>query len=95
MMVALRIALEEWRLWRRSRLAVTGLVVFVVLLAGTTALTAVRMHTETTRRLAYQAQADQRFVSQPGRHPHRMVHYGHYVFRTPPFSPSWIRASTH
>jgi ABC-2 type transport system permease protein len=30
-----------------------------------------------------QTTSDKSFVDQPDRHPHRMVHYGHYAFRTP------------
>mgnify|MGYP002129840370 CR=1 FL=1 len=33
--------------------------------------------------LLAQAEAEAAFLSQPARHPHRMVHYGHYVLRTP------------
>ena len=35
-------------------------------------------------RLHLQEQSEETFLSQPDRHPHRMVHYGHYVFRAPP-----------
>jgi len=34
-------------------------------------------------RESMQVKAEQTFRDQPARHPHRMVHYGHYVFRTP------------
>jgi len=34
-------------------------------------------------RLHQQEQAQETFRAQPDRHPHRMVHYGHYAFRAP------------
>jgi ABC-2 type transport system permease protein len=55
-----------------------------VLLAVTSVLTAERVTTETTERIARQASAEETFFAQPDRHPHRMVHYGHYAFRAPP-----------
>ncbi|MCM2680720.1 DUF3526 domain-containing protein [Echinimonas agarilytica] len=39
-------------------------------------------HTAHEREHLQQASESQ-FLDQPDRHPHRMVHYGHYVFRTP------------
>lgn len=83
MAAVFRIAVEEWRLWYRSRLAWVGLVTFLALLVATAVLTAVRVTAEKHRRLDHQAQAEARFLEQPDRHPHRMVHYGHYVFRPP------------
>ncbi|MCU0775090.1 MAG: DUF3526 domain-containing protein [Ideonella sp.] len=77
------IAAAEWRYWLRSRLALSGALLMAVLLVATTGLTALRMQGETAERLHNQAQAEAAFLSQPDRHPHRMVHYGHYVFRTP------------
>jgi ABC-2 type transport system permease protein len=41
------------------------------------------MQAERHERLHQQGQAEAAFLAQPDRHPHRMVHYGHYVFRTP------------
>ena len=78
------IAREEWRLWLRSRLALSALLVFALLLTATSVLTALRMSAEHQQRTEQQALAEEAFLSQPDRHPHRMVHYGHYVFRVPP-----------
>ena len=78
------IAREEWRLWLRSRLALSALLVFALLLTSTSVLTALRMSAEHQQRSEQQALAEAAFLSQPDRHPHRMVHYGHYVFRAPP-----------
>ncbi len=79
----LRVAAADWRYWLRSRLALGGALLMVGLLIATTALTALRMQGERAERLHHQTQAETAFLSQPERHPHRMVHYGHYVFRTP------------
>lgn len=84
MSTAITIAREEWRQWRRSRLAVISLIVFSVLLIFTTALTLLDAQEARHQRLYQQEQAEQTFLDQPDRHPHRMVHYGHYVFRAPP-----------
>jgi len=79
----LRIAADQWRHWVASRLAWVSSAVFVVLLVVVASLTAFRMVEERRVRLANQTDAETRFESQPNRHPHRMVHYGHYVFRAP------------
>ena len=81
---AARIAREEWRQWLRSRLAVASLIVFAILLLFTTVFTALDAQEARHQRLHQQEQAENAFLEQPDRHPHRMVHYGHYVFRTPP-----------
>ena len=78
------IAREELRLWRRSRLALYTLLIFAVLLTATSIATSTRMSEEHRERSQQQALAEETFLSQPDRHPHRMVHYGHYVFRTSP-----------
>ncbi|MFY8089577.1 MAG: ABC transporter permease, partial [Rubrivivax sp.] len=77
------IAGAEWRYWLRSRLALGGALLLAGLLIATTVLTTLRMQGEAADRAHHQAEAEAAFLSQPARHPHRMVHYGHYVFRTP------------
>lgn len=77
------IAAAEWRYWLRSRLALGGALLITALLVATTVLTTLRMQSETAKRTQHQAKAETAFLSKPDRHPHRMVHYGHYVFRTP------------
>ena len=79
----LTIARDEWRQWRRSRLAVAGLAIFAALLVVVSALTALEVSEARHLRLHQQAEAEETFLNQPDRHPHRMVHYGHYVFRAP------------
>ncbi len=84
MSAPIRIAREEWRLWARSRVVLIAALILAVLVAVTSALTVQRVSHETERRAAQQAIAEEAFFAQPDRHPHRMVHYGHYAFRTPP-----------
>ncbi|MEO0579780.1 MAG: delta 1-pyrroline-5-carboxylate reductase, partial [Pseudomonadota bacterium] len=80
---SLRIVAEEWRYWSRSRLAVsaTGLLLVVILAAVISTVS--RVQSESDARRSMQIAAEETFLAQPDRHPHRMVHYGHYVFRTP------------
>lgn len=77
------VAAEEWRYWMRSKLALSVIALFMVILVAVAFLTAVRMQAEIAERSHHQAESEQTFLSQPDRHPHRMVHYGHYVFRAP------------
>ena len=79
----LRIAREEWRQWSRSRLAWVSSALLLLVLVSTAVLTLLQVAQETAARSALQRQAHDTFLSQPARHPHRMVHYGHYVFRSP------------
>ncbi|WP_454832965.1 ABC transporter permease [Pseudoxanthomonas wuyuanensis] len=85
MAIALRVAREEWRLLLRNRTALAA-----SLLATALVLTAALVSHEQRRSLVesrahYQAMVDEQFDAQPDRHPHRMVHYGQFVFR--PLSP--------
>lgn len=79
-----RIAREEWRLWMRSKVVVAAALIVAILLAATTLLTINRIAAEQSERLEQQIAAEKTFFAQPDRHPHRMVHYGHYAFRPPP-----------
>ncbi len=83
MSTALTIAAEECRYWLRSKLALAVVALFVVILVSVSSLTTLRMHAELHERAHHQAESEQTFLSQPDRHPHRMVHYGHYLFRAP------------
>jgi ABC-2 type transport system permease protein len=77
----LRIAREEWRALARDRAVVVGLLLLIVLtlLAGLNAHE--RQRSANLERARYQAAADRAFETQPDRHPHRMVHFGHFLFR--------------
>lgn len=81
MSAVLRMACEEWRLLRRDRVAVLGLVLLLLLtaVAGFTAWE--QRRSADAQRTRLQAQVNHEFEAQPERHPHRMVHYGHFVFR--------------
>ena len=63
----------------RRWLVALGLVVILAAVVSTVA----RVTAESDARRTMQVAAEEVFLSQPDRHPHRMVHYGHYVFRTP------------
>jgi len=68
----------------RSKSALAALLAVVLIIAATSVLTAIHFTEERLERVHQQEVAEETFLSQPARHPHRMVHYGHYVFRTPP-----------
>lgn len=79
------IAGDELRLMRRSRVAVTAIILLLLLtmIAVLTSWTHQREIAELRAR--HQMAAEQAFHAQPDRHPHRVVHYGHFIFR--PLSP--------
>ena len=77
------VAKDEWRYWLRSKLAMTLLAIGLVLTLASVIVTAITMMELSHTRHELQTSAEQSFVDQPDRHPHRMVHYGHYAFRTP------------
>ncbi len=85
MSAALHIAREEWRLLRRDRVAVLGLALLLLLTAVAAFTAWEQRRTTDAERTRHQAQVDHEFEVQPDRHPHRMVHYGHFVFR--PLNP--------
>ena len=83
--LAWAVAREEWRLMARSRVAVAGLGL-LLLLAMVAAVAAWQQRASAAEQRAHhQQQMHDEFAAQPDRHPHRMVHYGHFVFR--PLSP--------
>lgn len=77
------VAKDEWRYWLRSKLAMTVLAIGLVLTLASVIVTAITMMELSHARHELQTTSDKSFVDQPDRHPHRMVHYGHYAFRTP------------
>lgn len=81
----LRIATEEWRWLRRDRVAVLGLALVLLLTAVSIFHAAEQREALAAERARRQGQVDQAFEASPDRHPHRMVHYGHFVFR--PLNP--------
>lgn len=83
MNVVKHIVFDEWRYWHRSRLAVTVIIIGVVLTLASVLVNSIQMHDAAHQRTHLQEASEARFLEQPDRHPHRMVHYGHYVFRAP------------
>ena len=83
MSLIFKIAKQEWCYWRRSRLVLISLSLTGVLILLSSWLTASQMEQAHQARSTYQAEAEETFKAQPDRQPHRMVHYGHYAFRTP------------
>ncbi len=79
----LKIAAGEWTHLLRTRLAVLTLGLLCALVAVAALNSTAQLRAEAAARQQYQQEADDAFRAQPDRHPHRMVHYGHYVFRTP------------
>ena len=83
MSVIKQIMWDEWRYWQRTRLAITVIITGVVLIFASVIVNAIGIQHAKHEREHLQHAAESRFAEQPDRHPHRMVHYGHYVFRTP------------
>ena len=85
MNTAMLIAREEWRVLARNRagLIASALLVLLILVSSFTSLE--RRSAIEADRERYQASVDTDFDAQPNRHPHRMVHYGQFVFR--PIAP--------
>ncbi|MEM8497151.1 MAG: DUF3526 domain-containing protein [Pseudomonadota bacterium] len=80
---SLLIASDEWRYWKRSKLGVSVVIAALGLVIAAVVSTSFRISAEHTERTSFQQTATETFLSQPARHPHRMVHYGHYVLRSP------------
>lgn len=83
MSVVWQVALDEWRYWRRTKLGITVLFVGLVLCLAAVLVNGIALTQTAHDRHELQHAAESRFLEQPDRHPHRMVHYGHYVFRAP------------
>ena len=78
------IAMEEWRYWHRTRLVMVAGTIIAAVAVVSIFVTHFEMAEQRSSRQELQSAARQTFVDQPDRHPHRMVHYGHYAFRSPP-----------
>ena len=77
------IAKDEWRYWFRTKLAITVLIFTVILTLASVVITAMTVDADNHSRHILQSESEHAFEDQPDRHPHRMVHFGHYLFRTP------------
>lgn len=80
---AISIAVQEWRYWSRTKLAGAVSLIALLLVCISVFATSSQISKERETRESLQVEAQETFRDQPARHPHRMVHYGHYVFRTP------------
>jgi len=78
---ALRITKAELVYMTRSQIALVGIIT-LFLLSAVAAFTSHDLREQENRsRASHQIQTDALFKAQPARHPHRMVHYGSYVYR--------------
>ena len=78
---ALLIAKAELLLMARSKIALIGFLSLLLLSVIAAATSSAHMANERQGRVSNQTQTDALFKAQPARHPHRMVHYGSYVYR--------------
>ena len=79
------IARSEWRAMLRNRVAVAAGILMLALTLAAILVSHERVQAVDAERARFQGTADEQWRDQPDRHPHRVVHYGHYVFR--PLSP--------
>lgn len=77
----LSIAANEIRRLVRSRVALTGLLLVAMLTLVAAVTSAAHSQDQAALRARLQAQADDDFSHQPDRHPHRVVHFGHFAVR--------------
>ncbi|WP_076417089.1 DUF3526 domain-containing protein [Colwellia sp. UCD-KL20] len=83
MKVITQVTRDEWRFWHRTKLATTILVIGTLLTIISAIVNTIEIEHAAHEREHLQQTSEAQFLEQPDRHPHRMVHYGHYVFRTP------------
>lgn len=75
------IARDELRLMRRNRVAVVAFVLLVLLTLIATVSSWSHQQGIAELRARHQHAAETAFDAQPDRHPHRVVHYGNFIFR--------------
>lgn len=75
------IARDELRLMIRNRVAVIALALLILLTIVASLSSWAHQQGIAELRGRYQAEAEQAFDTQPDRHPHRVVHYGSFIFR--------------
>ena len=75
------IARDELRLMRRNRVAVIAFALLILLTMAAALISWSHQRSIAETRARFQAQASEAFEAQPDRHPHRMVHYGNFIFR--------------
>nr|WP_313427258.1 DUF3526 domain-containing protein [Brevundimonas diminuta] len=79
------IAKDELRLMARNRVAVIAFILLVLLTLVAVANSWSQQQSVSELRARHAAEAQTAFEAQPDRHPHRVVHYGTFIFR--PLSP--------
>lgn len=75
------IARDELRLMLRNRVAVIAFILLVLLTLVAVVTSWSHQRGVAELRARQQATAEAAFDAQPDRHPHRVVHYGHFIFR--------------
>ena len=75
------VAREELRLIWRKRVVVSGFILLLLLTLLATLVSWQHKQAVEAERSRFQSTADRHWDAQPDRHPHRVVHYGHFVFR--------------
>lgn len=75
------IARDELRLMLRNRVALIAFALILLLTGAAVASSWSHQRAIAERRARHQHAAERAFDAQPDRHPHRMVHYGHFLFR--------------
>lgn len=75
------IARDELRLMRRNRVALIAFALLLLLTFVAAFTSWTNQQAIAAQRAQFQAKAEQAFDAQPDRHPHRVVHYGHFIFR--------------
>ena len=75
------IARDELRLMARNRVAGVAIVLLVLLTLVAVATSWSHQRAVADTRARHQAAAAAAFKAQPDRHPHRVVHYGHFIYR--------------
>lgn len=81
MRIVFQVAAHELRMLWRGRVAVIALLLVALLSCVSAFIAAERAASARETRARLQSQVEREFDAQPDRHPHRMVHYGHFVFR--------------
>ena len=80
----LLIARDELRLMKRNRVAVIAMGLLLLLALAGLASAWSHQRAIADLRARHQASAEQAFDTQPDRHPHRVVHYGTFIYRPLP-----------
>lgn len=83
MSALLAVMRNELRAMLRHRTALAGIALLAMLATVATVVSLHHMNSAAEYRARQQAAAQAAFEAQPDRHPHRVVHYGHFVYRLP------------